>query len=258
MPNHLTVASRTTEIWLFEFREISTFGELWTVVIAFLQGNSKIGLRQAVDQVPYYHHPPSVLSSTQKWWRRQTQKCALMGNCRKFRSPVTLTLDQIKVISHTQYVKDYQPAQPRDCSIKHYRNMAIWISWNIDIRRSLNCRDSFPGRKFKNWALTSCSPGPILLSLTISFELHESGGGHRPSNVQLWAIVGSSNAPWPWPWPSIGVRSQQHTQYMCRTSSLPNHVTVASRTTEIWPFEFRQISTLDKLRTLMIAFLEGN
>jgi len=29
----------------------------------------------------------------------------------------------------------------------------------------------------------------------------------------------------------------------CRTTSLPNHVTVASRGTEIWPFEFRKIST---------------
>jgi len=26
----------------------------------------------------------------------------------------------------------------------------------------------------------------------------------------------------------------------CRTTSVPNHVTVASRRTEIWPFEFRQ------------------
>jgi len=33
----------------------------------------------------------------------------------------------------------------------------------------------------------------------------------------------------------------------CRTSSLPNYVTVASRTTEIRPFEFREISTLDEV-----------
>jgi len=38
-------------------------------VIAFLKGNSKIWLREAVDYVPYYHDPPSVLSSTSKWWR---------------------------------------------------------------------------------------------------------------------------------------------------------------------------------------------
>ena len=50
--------------------------------------------------------------------------------------------------------------------------MAIWISSNIDIGRSLNSCDSFPGWKFKNPAPTSCSPGPILWPPTISFELH--------------------------------------------------------------------------------------
>jgi len=33
----------------------------------------------------------------------------------------------------------------------------------------------------------------------------------------------------------------------CRTTSLPNRVTVASRTTEIWPFEFREISTIGEV-----------
>jgi len=36
-------------------------------------------------------------------------------------------------------------------------------------------------------------------------------------------------------------------QSTCRTTSLPNHVTVASGSTEIWPFEFREISTLDEV-----------
>jgi len=49
--------------------------------------------------------------------------------------------------------------------------MAIWISWNIDIRRSLNSRDSFR-RKFENRAPKSCRPGPTLSISTISFELH--------------------------------------------------------------------------------------
>ena len=40
-------------------------------------------------------------------------------------------------------------AQPCDCSTTQYTNTVIWMSWNIDIRRSLNCRDSFPRRKFK-------------------------------------------------------------------------------------------------------------
>jgi len=68
--NHVTVASHTTEIWQFEFRELSTFSEVWTLVIAFLEGNSTIGLWQAVDQVPYYQRQPSLLSSTRKWRRR--------------------------------------------------------------------------------------------------------------------------------------------------------------------------------------------
>ena len=68
--NHVTVVSRTTEIWPFEFRQILILDQVWTLVIAFLYGNSKIGLRQAVVQVPYYGHQPSVLSSTPKWRRR--------------------------------------------------------------------------------------------------------------------------------------------------------------------------------------------
>jgi len=31
----------------------------------------------------------------------------------------------------------------------------------------------------------------------------------------------------------------------CRTTSVSNRVTVAARNTEIWPFVFREISTLD-------------
>jgi len=52
-----------------------------------------------------------------------------------------------------------------------YRNIAVWISRNIDIGRSLNCRDSFPRKKFKNRAPTSYSPGPMLWLPTIGFEL---------------------------------------------------------------------------------------
>ena len=98
-----------------------------------------------------------------------------MGNCRKFKCSVTLTLtlDQVKVMStYTVRVAHYLLAQSCDCSVTHYRNMAIWISSNIDIGRSLNSRDSFPRWKFKNRAPTSCSPGPILWPSTISFELH--------------------------------------------------------------------------------------
>ena len=33
----------------------------------------------------------------------------------------------------------------------------------------------------------------------------------------------------------------------CRSTCGPNHVTVALHSTEIWPFEFRQISILDEV-----------
>jgi len=33
----------------------------------------------------------------------------------------------------------------------------------------------------------------------------------------------------------------------CRTTCVLNHVTAVSRTTEIWPFKFRQILTLDEM-----------
>jgi len=128
VPNHLTVAWRTAEIRSFQFHKISTFCEVWTLVIPFLEGNSKIRLQQAVGQVPYYHHQPSVLSSTR--------------------------------------------TQPSDCSLTHCRNTAISISWNINIPRSLNSRDSFPRSKFENQAPANSSPGPILSPSTISFELH--------------------------------------------------------------------------------------
>jgi len=36
-------------------------------------------------------------------------------------------------------------------------------------------------------------------------------------------------------------------QSTCRTTCRPNHVTVALRSTEIRPFEFRQISILDEV-----------
>jgi len=33
----------------------------------------------------------------------------------------------------------------------------------------------------------------------------------------------------------------------CRTTSVPTYVTVALRNTEIWPFEFREISTIGEV-----------
>ena len=47
----------------------------------------------------------------------------------------------------------------------------VTVASHSGIRRSLNSRDSFPRRKFKNRAQTSCSLGPMLTPATISVKL---------------------------------------------------------------------------------------
>jgi len=134
--------------------------------------------------------------------------------------------------------------------------MAVWMSWHIDIPRSLNSRDSFPKSKVENPAQTSCSPGPILSLTNISFELYvkmveeidpELCNYGQLSKVQMLRDL------------DLGLgQGHANIHSTCRTTSIPKHVTVASRTTEIWPFEFREIWTYGEVWTPVIAFLEGN
>jgi len=130
------------------------------------------------------------------------------------------------------------------------------MSWNIDIPWSLNCSYTFSRRKLVNQALKGCRPGPILSTSTISFELHEKVAEEidlemcsygQLSEVQMFRDLdlGSGQG-------HVNIHST------CRTTCTPNHVTVALRSTEIWPFEFREISTFGEVWTLVIAFVEGN
>jgi len=103
------------------------------------------------------------------WWSSPptcTASCTLpviritiFGN---YEAPVTLTLDWVKVTSAYTIRVGLSHAQPSDFSLTHYRNITIWILWNIDILRSLNSCDSFPRRKFQNQAQTSCRLGAIV------------------------------------------------------------------------------------------------
>jgi len=70
--------------------------EVRTPVIAFLEGNSKIGLRQAVDQVPYYLLAISFELHAKMAQEIDLEKC----NFPNFRSSLTLTLtlDRVEVI----------------------------------------------------------------------------------------------------------------------------------------------------------------
>jgi len=67
-------------------------------VIAFLEGNSKIGLRQAVVQVPYYDCQVPTISFE---LRAKTAEEIDLEKCtfRNFRSSVTLTLtlDRVEI-----------------------------------------------------------------------------------------------------------------------------------------------------------------
>jgi len=103
------------------------------------------------------------------------------------------------------------------------------------------------GRKFENRTPKSCRPGPMLSLSTVNFELHakmaeeidvEMCSYEQLSKVQMLRDLdldlGSDQG-------HININST------CRTTCLPNHVTVASRSTEIWPFEFREISTIGEV-----------
>ena len=122
--------------------------------------------------------------------------------------------------------------------------MTIRMSWNIDIPRSLNSRDSFPRRKVENRAPKSCRSGAILSLSITSFELHAKVAKEIDlemcSHGQFSEIQMFHDLDLGWDQGHINIHS------MCRTNSMPNHMTIASCITEIWPFECREIWTFGK------------
>jgi len=136
--------------------------------------------------------------------------------------------------------------------------MAIWISWNIDIPRNLNSRDSFRGRKFENRAPTSCRPRAIVSLSTISFDVHAKVAEEMDLEMCSYEQLSEGQMLRDLDLDLGSSQGHVNLHSICMTTRMPNCVTVASRTTEIWSFEFRQILTLDKVWNLVIAFLEGN
>jgi len=94
-------------------------------------------------------------------------------NFRKFRSPVTLTFTGSGQ-DHISMDNTYRTtSMPNVWFYPHaIGKYGHWSSCNVDVPRSLNSCDSFLRRKLENWAPTSCRPGLMLSSSTISFELH--------------------------------------------------------------------------------------
>jgi len=136
--------------------------------------------------------------------------------------------------------------------------MAIWISSNIDIQRSLNSRDSFPGRKFENRTPTSCIPRAIVSLSTISFDVRAKVAEEIDLEMCSYGQLSEVQRVCDLDLDLVPGQSHVNIHITCRTTWTLNHVTVASCSTEIWPFEFRQILILDEVWTLVIAFLDGN
>ena len=111
----------------------------------------------------------------------------------------------------------------------------------------MNSSDTFPRRKFENWPPRSCKPGPILSISAVSFELHAEMAEEidlgkcsygQLSEVQMLRDFDLD----------LG-SGQGHTNIhsTCRSTCGPKHEAVALHSTEIWPFEFRQILILDEV-----------
>jgi len=111
----------------------------------------------------------------------------------------------------------------------------------------MTSRDSIPGRKFENRTPTSCTSCAIVSLSTINyFDVHakvaEEIDLEMCSYGQLSEVQMVCNL-------DLDLESGQghvNIHSTCRNTCEPNHVTVTSRTTEILPFEFRQISILDE------------
>jgi len=102
--------------------------------------------------------------------------------------------------------------------------MAIWISWNINILRSLNSRDSFPKRKFLNRAQTSCRPGPIRSLPTIRFELHAKMAEERPRIVQFLEL----QKPWDLDLDLRSDRGHTGAHIRSRSTHTPNYIQIGN------------------------------
>jgi len=109
----------------------------------------------------------------------------------------------------------------------------------------MNCRDSFPRRKFENRAPTCYRPGPIPSPGTISYELHaklaeeidlEMCSYGQLSEVQMLRDLDLGSG-----------QGHINIYNTCRTTSTKKHVTVATRTTKIWLVEFHEMWTIGEV-----------
>jgi len=107
----------------------------------------------------------------------------------------------------------------------------------------MNRSDTFPRNKFENRAPIGCRPGPILLTSTVSFELHAKVAEEIYLETRSYGQFSEDQMVCDLDLDLGSGQGHGNTHSKCRTTCTLNHVTVASRTTEIRSFEFREIST---------------
>jgi len=109
----------------------------------------------------------------------------------------------------------------------------------------MTSRDSVPGRKFENRTPTSCTSCAIVALSTISFDVHAKVA--EQIDLELCSYGQLSEVQMVCDLDLESGQGHVNIHSTCRNTCAPNHVTVASRTTEIWPFELYQISIFDEV-----------
>jgi len=94
---------------------------------------------------------------------------------------------------HAQYVQDYQQAQPCDCSLMQYRNITIWISWNLNILRrtaglrqavaQIPCYHSQPSV----WAPRETGPRKVQFSELQKLRDLDLGSDRGHTGAHMWS-----------------------------------------------------------------------
>ena len=144
VPDHVTVASSSTEIWPFEIRVIPrSLNSRDSFLKSKFENLSPTGCRLR----PVLSWLAVSFELHDKMAQDIDLKSAVFGTVEvPWPRPWPWRWIGSRSHQHAQYVSDYQHAWQCDCSLTQYWNMAIWLSWNIDILWSLNSRDSFPRR----------------------------------------------------------------------------------------------------------------
>ena len=98
--------------------------------------------------------------------------------------------------------------------------------------------------KFENRASTGCRSGSMLSRSTISFDLHAKVAEEIDLEVCSYGQLSVVQMVCDFDLDLLSGQGYMNIHSTCRTTGLSTYVTVALRSTEIWPFEFREITRM--------------